>query len=229
MAESVVPARWGCGIQGVHVRLTPVKTPGVDPQQSTGPDTGSMLDLSELARAAQSGGPAQVEALLARVRPIAHRYCRARLFSYPGGQQLADDVAQDICIAVLRALSRYRDRGRPFEAFVHAVAARKVADAQRAFSRSPQPADDLPDEVDAAPTPEEQAVTQSDVQYASELLDLLPKNLREVMLLRVAAGLSADETGAALGMSAGAVRVAQHRALAKLRKLAEKTQDVTHD
>jgi RNA polymerase sigma-70 factor, ECF subfamily len=33
------------------------------------------------------------------------------------------------------------------------------------------------------------------------------------------AGLSAEETGAALGMSPGAVRVAQHRALARLRTL----------
>lgn len=206
-----------------------MKSPGGEPRRTTGLGTGSALDLTGLAQAAQDGGPAEIEALLIRVRPIAHRYCRARLFSYPGGQQLADDVAQDICIAVLRALSSYRDRGRPFEAFVHAVAARKVADAQRAFSRNPQPIDDLPDSVDAAPTPEEHAVTQSDARYASELLELLPKNLREVMLLRVAAGLSAEETGAALGMSAGAVRVAQHRALAKLRKLADTTDEVAHD
>jgi RNA polymerase sigma-70 factor (ECF subfamily) len=41
------------------------------------------------------------------------------------------------------------------------------------------------------------------------------------MVLRVAVGLSAEETGRALGMSAGAVRVAQHRALQKLRAAAE--------
>jgi RNA polymerase sigma-70 factor (ECF subfamily) len=45
-------------------------------------------------------------------------------------------------------------------------------------------------------------------------------NLRELLVLRVAVGLSAEETGRAMGMSAGAVRVAQHRALARLRALA---------
>ncbi|MEP6666955.1 MAG: sigma factor-like helix-turn-helix DNA-binding protein, partial [Nocardioidaceae bacterium] len=60
------------------------------------------------------------------------------------------------------------------------------------------------------------------VQDAAQLLNLLPKNLREVMLLRVVAGLSADETGSALDMTAGAVRVAQHRALAKLREYASR-------
>jgi len=41
-----------------------------------------------------------------------------------------------------------------------------------------------------------------------------------LLVLRVLTGLSAEETGAALGMSAGAVRVAQHRALARLRSTA---------
>jgi DNA-directed RNA polymerase specialized sigma24 family protein len=39
-------------------------------------------------------------------------------------------------------------------------------------------------------------------------------------LLRVAGGLSAEDTGYVLGMSPGAVRVAQHRALVRLRALA---------
>jgi RNA polymerase sigma-70 factor (ECF subfamily) len=48
----------------------------------------------------------------------------------------------------------------------------------------------------------------------------LPGHHRELLVLRVLTGLSAEETGAALGMSAGAVRVAQHRALARLRSIA---------
>lgn len=203
-------------------------TSGAERRSLQAPPSGG-ADLSGLARAAQCGGEAEVEALLERVRSIAHRYSRARLYTYPGGQHLADDVAQDICIAVLGALPRYRDRGRPFEAFVHGVASRKVADAQRAFSRHPQPIDELPDEVDDAPTPEDHAVALSDAAAAAELLEQLPKTLREVMLLRVAAGLSAEETGAALGMTAGAVRVAQHRALAKIRERAGQRQEVAHD
>jgi len=48
----------------------------------------------------------------------------------------------------------------------------------------------------------------------------LDRHLRELVILRVVTGLSAEETGNVLGMSAGAVRVAQHRALARLRALA---------
>jgi RNA polymerase sigma-70 factor (ECF subfamily) len=177
-------------------------------------------DLGSLARAAQAGSVGAVEQLLQRVRVIAHRYSWARLGNYPAGPHLVDDVAQDICLAVLGALPRYRDRGRPFEAFVHGIAARKVADAQRSLARHPTPVADLPDDVDDAPTPEDTAVAVSEAESAAELLAGLPGNLREVMLLRVGSGLSAEETGAALGMTAGAVRVAQHRALAKMRDMA---------
>ena len=54
----------------------------------------------------------------------------------------------------------------------------------------------------------------------SRLLRHLSELHREIVVLRVAVGLSADEVGSTLGMSAGAVRVAQSRALAHLRQLA---------
>ncbi|MDQ3528217.1 MAG: RNA polymerase subunit sigma, partial [Actinomycetota bacterium] len=51
------------------------------------------------------------------------------------------------------------------------------------------------------------------------LLDELPGHQRELLVLRVAVGLTARETADALGMTPGAVRVAQHRALNRLRDL----------
>ncbi|MEU0469211.1 sigma factor-like helix-turn-helix DNA-binding protein [Amycolatopsis sp. NPDC006131] len=45
----------------------------------------------------------------------------------------------------------------------------------------------------------------------------LPGVEREIVLLRVAAGLTAEETAAALGLSVNQVRVVQHRALNRLR------------
>jgi len=52
-----------------------------------------------------------------------------------------------------------------------------------------------------------------------ELLHLLSPAHREVIVLRVAVGLSAQETAQALGTTAGAVRITQHRALNRLRDL----------
>jgi len=181
---------------------------------------GLPVDLGGLAALATQGDTSARDALLVNVRTMVHRYCRARLGRLPGSEHAADDVAQEVCLAVLSALPRYRDEGRPFEAFVFGIAAHKVADAQRAAVRAAVPTDEMPDEPDLGPGPEDHALRSSDAALVRSLLDRLPATQRELLILRVAVGLSAEETGSALGMSPGAVRVAQHRALARLRVLA---------
>jgi len=176
--------------------------------------------LQELAARALTGEQGAVADLLAAVRRLVHRYCRARLGRLPGADHAAEDAAQEVCIAVLTALPRYKDTGRPFEAFVYRIAANKVADAQRASYRSPVPTDDVPDAATAEPGPEQLALDAFDAETVGRLLDTLPPKLREIITLRVGAGMSAEETGRALDMTAGAVRVAQHRAMQKLRKIA---------
>jgi RNA polymerase sigma-70 factor, ECF subfamily len=151
---------------------------------------------------------------------MVHRYIRARLGGPNGDDSAADDAAQEVCIAVLSALPRYRDEGVPFEAFVYSIAARKLADIHRASVRRAVPVAELPDEIDLTDGPEALAVRSSDADLARELLETLPEQQREILLLRVAVGMTAEETGRALGITPGAVRVAQHRALRRLRDAA---------
>jgi RNA polymerase sigma-70 factor (ECF subfamily) len=178
-------------------------------------------DIQELSSRAVRGDGVATELLLKIVHRMVRRYCRARLARFPGADHTADDVAQEVCIAVLSALARYRDEGRPFEAFVYRIAANKVADAQRAYYRAPVPVAEVPDGPETAAGPEELLERAGDAQHVRELLSSLPETLRELLVLRVAVGMSAEETGRALGMSAGAVRVAQHRAMQRLRLLAD--------
>jgi RNA polymerase sigma-70 factor, ECF subfamily len=177
-------------------------------------------NLGDLTARAARGQPAAIESLLEQIRPMVLRYCRARLSQKSGQYDIADDVAQEVCIAVLSALPRYRDMGRPFASFVFGIASHKVADAMRSAARLAVPTPDLPDGPDGRPGPEETVVADLDAQRARALLSRLPAHQRELIVLRVLTGLSAEETGSALGMSPGAVRVAQHRALARLRAIA---------
>jgi len=179
--------------------------------------TATITDLTVLAA---RGHPAAIESLIRQIRPMVVRYCRARLGNLAGQYHVAEDVTQEVCMAVLTALPRYQDMGRPFASFVFGIASHKVADARRTAARLAIPVDDLPDSADDQPGPEEQVVASLDAQRARALLARLPSHQRELVVLRVLTGLSAEETGAALGMSAGAVRVAQHRALARLRSIA---------
>lgn len=177
-------------------------------------------EAESLVLRAQRGDRDAAGALLGELRPQLVRYCRSRLGRLDGSYDAADDIAQEVCLAVLTALPRYRDEGRPFAAFVFGIAAHKVVDAQRAGMRRPVPSEQLPERADPAPGPEEAVVRREDADLARSLLQQLAPQAREIITLRVSAGLSADEVGAVLGMSAGAVRVAQHRALNRLRTLA---------
>lgn len=182
-------------------------------------------ELTVLMRQARNGDKAGEQVLFTRVHQIALRYARARLYSYPAGAETAADVAQEVCMAVMRALPRFDDRGAPFEAFVYRIASFKVADARRSTIQGPMavgPDVELLDDKTASA--ESVVVAQDEASRAWRLMDKLTPKMREILVLRVAVGLSAQETADTLEMTAGAVRVAQHRALTRLRELWEEEQ-----
>ncbi len=177
-------------------------------------------DLNVLVGAAVDGERDAVEGVLSRIRPLVLRYCRARVGSQEKTFASADDVAQEVCLAVLTALPSYRDQGRPFLAFVYGIAAHKVADAHRSAARNrAEPVPEIPDSPEVADGPEERAMQGELAERMNKLLSMLPDKQREILILRVVVGLSAEETAEAVNSTPGAVRVAQHRALGRLRNI----------
>lgn len=184
--------------------------------------SGGGSELTRLMRQARSGDKAAEQMLFTRVHMIALRYARARLYSYPAGSETAADVAQEVCMAVMKALPRFDDRGAPFEAFVYKTASFRVADAQRAYDRAAVAVG--PDEPvldGTTESAEKLVVARDEARRAWALMDNLSPQVREILVLRVGVGFSAQETADTLGMTAGAVRVAQHRGLQRLRQLWE--------
>lgn len=180
---------------------------------------GSNDEFDQYLGAAIRGDRVAVDYVLRTIRPLVVRYCRARLGRSERTFASADDVAQEVCMAVLTALPSYRDQGRPFLAFVYGIAAHKVIDAHRAAGRNKSdPVADIPDSPQVGDGPEQQALRFESAGEMGRLLEVLPEKQREILVLRVVNGLSAEETAEAVGSTPGAVRVAQHRALARLRK-----------
>jgi RNA polymerase sigma-70 factor, ECF subfamily len=176
-------------------------------------------ELNELARLASTGDTGALDRFLERIRPTVVQYCRARIGNGMLGPQSAEDVAQDALVAVCGALERWQPEKRVM-AFVYGIASNKVVDAYRAAGRDRSvPTEGVPDSPDPNPGPEQSAVLSSEVEELRTLLGKLPEHYREVLVLRLALGLSAVETANAVGSTSGAVRVTQHRALARLRDL----------
>jgi RNA polymerase sigma-70 factor (ECF subfamily) len=174
--------------------------------------------LDAVVAEAVAGNRDALREVLEIIRPIVVRYCRARVGATERSGLSADDVAQEVCLAAITALPRYKDQGRPFLAFVYGIAAHKVADAHRAAGRNrSDPTDVVPERYSLEAGPEQMVLESESSARMNKLLSVLPEKQREILILRVVVGMSAEETAEAVGSTPGAVRVAQHRALARLK------------
>jgi RNA polymerase sigma-70 factor (ECF subfamily) len=185
------------------------------PPAATDPETADGLD--GLVTRAVAGERAALENVLRVVRPLIVRYCVSRLGRRSATAGDIEDTAQEVLLAVLHALPRYQDQGRPFLAFVYGIAAHKVADAWRQSHSRPDPSVEPLDGADTADGPEMLALRRDGHPDLVRSIGTLPERQREILRLRIVLGLSADETATAVGSTPGAVRVAQHRALTRLR------------
>src|SRR4051794_31309395 len=76
---------------------------------------GASRDLpSGLIAAAVRGDCRARDELLALIHPLVLRYCRARLGRQESLMCSADDVAQEVCLAVVGALRTYHPKGLSF-------------------------------------------------------------------------------------------------------------------
>ncbi len=111
------------------------------------------------------------------------------------------------------ATFQWRDGG--FDAWLYGILRHVVIDAQRADAREFRRR--VPAEASAASPLDFVLEGEEAEAVRGAFAELLPAD-QEVLQLRVVAGLSAEEVGVVLGKRPGAVRMAQSRALAQLRR-----------
>lgn len=162
---------------------------------------------ADLVLRAREGSQSALTDLLTIYRARVLRFCIGRM----GNVDAAEDATQETLVAMVGAVARFRGDPTKFSSFVFGIASNKVSMARRAGGRRAV----LTNDVDVLDQANVEAPDRGDGRLS--LLDGLPARQREILVLRLVEGMSADEVGALLGMSAGAVRVMQHRALATLR------------
>jgi RNA polymerase sigma-70 factor (ECF subfamily) len=180
-----------------------------------------------LVASAVAGDRGAVERLMAEVRPFVVRCCQSRWRGAVSGVT-ADDLAQDVCVAIVGALPRYRPES-PFLAWVRVIVRNRCSDAYRSplYERR-KTETSLPevDEqharwlVDPAPGPEAHVERGAVALSVARAVDQLPPLLREVLRLRVYEDRPIAEVARLLACTPGAVRARQHRAITGLRQMA---------
>ncbi|WP_298338277.1 RNA polymerase sigma factor [Ferrimicrobium sp.] len=164
-------------------------------------------DFPEVLQQAQRGDEVAFRVIYRTYHPGLLRFLRGRL----GGD--AEDVAAEVWISVTKGLSKFVGDELAFRAWIFATARRRTIDLYRRRAVRPQIARDADvHELSEVAPPEQLEIDEA----VAALVEGLNDEQAEIVLLRVLGGFSAKEVGDLLGKSEASVRVAQHRALAKL-------------
>jgi RNA polymerase sigma factor (sigma-70 family) len=132
-----------------------------------------------------------------------------------------DGLTSEVLLTVFRRLPHLEGGVSGLRTFTFSVAHARLVDELRARSRQPvHTAYDVLDDPRVTASAEVEALDQLDGSGVLSLLASLGDAQREVVTLRVVAGLSLEETALALGRSVGSVKQLQRRALLSLRALA---------
>jgi RNA polymerase sigma-70 factor (ECF subfamily) len=167
-----------------------------------------------LARAKAAPSPSFARFLHA-VTPTLRTVIRRRGDGLPPDQH--EDILQEVLLAIHLKRQTWR-RDAPVRPWLYALARYKVVDAFRRRGASVN----LPIEDFADVLPEEDGAAPLSGRDAEVMLKLI--DARSATLVRAVAldGKTAEEAGETVGLTAGAARVALHRAMRRLSGLAER-------
>lgn len=171
-------------------------------------------DLEKLMRAGLAGDAGAHHRLLVSLTPVLRRLAWAALPQ--DAHHLAEDVVQETLLVIHLKRASW-DRNRPLMAWVRVILRHKAIDALRRRRGGHEPVEDLADSLPDPATPD---------PLAGHMLEQMLSRLttRDAALIRAHALLGRDEAEIQknFGLSAGAMRVALHRALNRLKAMAQK-------
>jgi len=166
--------------------------------------------------AGQAGDARAYEALLRECLPLLRAVCRARLRDATD----AEDAVQDTLLTIHRARDSY-NAARPFRPWLVAIAERRALDRIRSRGRRASremPVDAAGEIASGAPGVEAELDAQRAAAKLRSAIEALPLAQRTALDLTKIQDLSLAEASRRSGMTAGALKVATHRALHALRR-----------
>jgi RNA polymerase sigma-70 factor (ECF subfamily) len=141
-----------------------------------------------------------------------------------GNRQEAQDLTGGVFVSAIEGLPGFRGPVEALGGWLFRIARHDLYDFRRRQARSPgiTPLDDALDEAAIAAgveDPEDIALERLEGSRVVAAMRQLSPDQREVLLLRMAAGLTAPEAATVLGKTTGAVKALQHRGLQSLARL----------
>jgi RNA polymerase sigma-70 factor (ECF subfamily) len=170
-------------------------------------------DLSAALHAAIDGDAAAFTVLWRSLQPAVLRYLRVVC------DDAAEDVASETWLQVARDLSRFNGDATAFRVWLFRIARhRGIDENRRAWRRREEPHNTIEALRDTETVQDVvlEVIELFGTEWALGLINTLPPDQAEAVMLRVVAGLDVAATAKVLGKRPGAVRVAAMRGLRRL-------------
>jgi RNA polymerase sigma-70 factor (ECF subfamily) len=166
--------------------------------------------FGDILAGAKASDRRSLSELYASYNPMLVRFMRAQVPGY------GEDLAQETWLAIARNLRHFDDDERSFRLLLFRQARGQIETFKKSAHK--QAARPVPPRSLNSLRP----ITVGDALVAdaavAQLLEGLKPLHAEILLLRVVAGFTAEETAGLLGMSPVQIRVTQHRVLRQLAK-----------
>lgn len=184
---------------------------------------GNTDELTSALQAAREGDEGAFRTVYRAVHPGLLRYIRGLVGEH------AEDVASEAWLQIARGLSGFDGDGDAFRGWTAKIARNRALDHIRYERRRPSwpvPVELLSDQADSTDT-SVHALGAVASERALALINSLPPDQAEAVLLRVVMGLDAKTAAQVLGKRAGAVRTACYRGLRRLAELIDESEAVS--
>lgn len=171
------------------------------------------VQFETVLAAAQSGAPWACTTLWREYSPSVAGFARGR------GAREADDLTSEVFLTVFEQLSTFSGSESEFRSFIFSIAYRRLVDELRQRGRRGESISWVRElDVRGAPSAEDAATERLSENSVLSILDSLPVDQRNVMVLRIVSDLTIEQIAEVLGKKPGAVKALQRRALEALRK-----------
>lgn len=168
--------------------------------------------------AATAGAGWAFERLWRALAPSVAGYLRSQ------GAEDPDSLTSEVFLGAFKGIGGFSGDEDQFRAWLFTIAHRRLLDDRRRRGRRPtsETLETQSDSTPAADSTEGDALRRISAERVERVCRRLAPDQRDVLLLRMVAGLTVEEVADTLGKSPGAVKALQRRGLAAVRKIFER-------
>lgn len=137
------------------------------------------------------------------------------VFYQVNDKMTAEDITEEVFVKAWKAIGSCKGKEKTFSSWLYRIARNHLINTLRSMKRFASiEKENFGDIID----PKIEVEAEIECQELLEKISYLPKNQRQVIILKFIEGLDNREIGKIMGKNEGAIRVSQMRALATLRE-----------